>query len=39
MAVCLNQKAVEHEQNLNKGHQYERNSDWSEVQPSAEEEN
>ena len=39
MAVCLNQKAVEHEQNLIKGHQYERNSDWSEVQPSAEEEN
>ena len=39
MAIRLNQDAVEHAQNLIKGRQYERNSDWSEAQPSAEEEN
>jgi hypothetical protein len=39
MAIRLNQQAVEHAQNLIKGHQYERNSDRSEAQPSAEEEN
>jgi hypothetical protein len=39
MAIRLNQQAVEHAQNLIKGRQYERNSDWSEAQPSAEEEN
>jgi hypothetical protein len=39
MAIRLNQEAVEHAQNLIKGRQYERESDWSEVQPSAEEEN
>ncbi len=39
MAIRLNQEAVEHAQNLIKGRQYERNSDWSEAQPSAEEEN
>jgi hypothetical protein len=39
MAIRLNQDAVEHAQNLIKGWQYERNSDWSEAQPSAEEEN
>jgi hypothetical protein len=39
MATRLNQQAVEHAQNLIKGRQYERNSDWSEAQPSAEEEN
>ena len=39
MAIRLNQQAVEHAQNLIKGRQYERNSDWSEAQPSAQEEN
>jgi len=39
MAIRLNQEAVEHAQNLIKGHQYERDSDWSEAQPSADEEN
>jgi len=39
MAIRLNQEAVEHAQNLIKGRQYKRNSDWSEAQPSAEEEN
>jgi hypothetical protein len=39
MAFRLNQEAVEHAQNLIKGRQYERNSDWSEAQASAEEEN
>jgi hypothetical protein len=39
MAVLLNQEAVEHTQNLIKGRQYERNSDCSEAQPSAEKEN
>jgi len=35
MAIRLNQEAVEHAQNLIVGRQYERESDWSEVQPSA----
>jgi hypothetical protein len=39
MAIRLNQDAVEQAQNLIKGRQYERNSDWSEAQPSAQEEN
>jgi hypothetical protein len=39
MAIRLNQEAVEHAQNLIKGRQCERDSDWSEAQPSAEEEN
>ena len=39
VAIRLNQQAVEHAQNLIKGRQYERNSDWSEAQPSAQEEN
>ena len=39
LTIHLNQQAVEHAQNLIKGRQYERNSDWSEAQPSAEEEN
>ena len=39
MAIRLNQEAVEHAQNLIKGRQYERESDWSEAQPSAQEEN
>ncbi len=39
MAIRLNQEAVDHVQYLIKGRQYERNSDWSEAQPSAEEEN
>lgn len=39
MAIRPNQEAVEQAQNLIKGRQYERNSDWSEAQPSAEEEN
>ena len=39
MAIRLNQQAVEHAQNFIKGRQYERNSDWSEAQPSAQEEN
>jgi hypothetical protein len=39
MAIRLNQEAVDYAQNLIKGRQYERNSDWSEAQPSAEEEN
>jgi hypothetical protein len=39
MAIHLNQQAVEHAQNLIKGRQYERESDWSEAQPSAEVEN
>ena len=39
MAFRINQEAVEHAQNLIQGQQYERNSDWREVQASAEEEN
>ena len=39
MAIRLNQEAVENAQNLIQGWQYERNSDWSETQPFAEEEN
>jgi hypothetical protein len=39
MAIRLNQEAVGHAQNLIKGRPYERNSDWSEAQASAEEEN
>ena len=39
MAIHLNQEAVEHAQNLIKGRQYERESDWSQAQPSAEVEN
>jgi hypothetical protein len=39
MAIRLNQQAVEHAQNLIKGRQYERNSEWSEAQLSAQEEN
>lgn len=39
MAFRLNQQTVEHAQNLIKGRQYERNSDWSEAQPSAQGEN
>ena len=39
MAIRLSQDAVEHAQNLIQGRQYERDSDWSEAQPSAEEEN
>jgi hypothetical protein len=39
MAIRLNQEAVDHAQNLIKSRQYERNSDWSEAQASAEEEN
>jgi hypothetical protein len=39
MAIRLNQQAVEHAQNLIKGRQYERNSGWSQAQPSTEEEN
>jgi hypothetical protein len=38
MAIRLNQQAVEHAQNFIKDRQYERNSDWSEAQPSAQEE-
>jgi hypothetical protein len=37
--IRLNQEAVGHAQNLIKGRPYERNSDWSEVQASEEEEN
>ena len=39
MAIHLNQEAVEHAQNLIKGRQYEGESDWSEAQPSAQQEN
>jgi hypothetical protein len=39
MAIRLNQDALEHAQNLIKGRQYERDSDWSEAQPSSEVEN
>jgi hypothetical protein len=39
LAIRPNQDAVEHAQNLIKGRQYEWSSDWSEAQPSAEEEN
>ena len=39
MAIRLSQDAVEHAQNLIQGRQYERKRDWSEAQPSAEEEN
>ena len=39
MAIRLNQEALENAQDLIKGRQYEKNSDWSEAQPSAEEEN
>ena len=39
MAIHLNQEALEHAQNLIKGRQYERQSDWSEAQPSAHQEN
>ena len=35
----LNQEGLERAQNLIKGRQYEKDSDWSEAQPSAEEEN
>jgi hypothetical protein len=38
MAIRLNQGGAEHAQNLIMGRQYE-DSDWSETQPSAEEEN
>jgi hypothetical protein len=37
MAIRLNQEAVDHAQNLIKSRQYDRNSDWSEALPSAEE--
>jgi hypothetical protein len=37
MAIRLNQEAVEHAQNLIKGRPYERNSDLSEAQASADE--
>jgi hypothetical protein len=39
MAFRLNQEAVEHALNLIQGQQYETDSDWREVQASAEEEN
>jgi hypothetical protein len=39
MAIRLNQEAVEHAGNLIQGRQYERNSDWSEAQASAQEAN
>jgi hypothetical protein len=39
MVIYLNQQSVEHAQSLIQGRQYETNSDWSEAQPSAEEEN
>jgi hypothetical protein len=39
MAIRVNQEAVEYAENLIKGRQYDKNSDWSEAQPSAEEEN
>jgi len=39
MAIRVNQQAVGHAENLIKGRQYERNSDWSEAQPSAQEGN
>src|SRR5918998_3281526 len=39
MAIRLDQQAVEYAQILIKGRQYERNGDWSEAQPSAQEEN
>ena len=39
MAVKVNDNAVTHAENLIKGRQYERDSDWSEAQPSAEDEN
>ena len=39
MAIRLNQEAVEHAQNLIKDRQYERNSDWSQAQTSAQKEN
>lgn len=39
MAIRANQEAIEYAENLIKGRQYERNSDWSEAQPSSEEEN
>jgi hypothetical protein len=39
MAIRANQDAIEHAENLIKGRQYERDSDWSEAQPSSEDEN
>jgi hypothetical protein len=39
VAIRVNQEAVEHAENLIKGRQYARNSDWSEAQPSSEVEN
>ena len=39
MAIRLNQDALDRAQNLIKGRQYEKDSDWSEAQPSADEEN
>src|SRR5215207_2792284 len=39
MAIRVNPEAVEHAGNLIQGRQYETDSDWSEAQASAEEEN
>ena len=39
MAVKVNDKAVEHAEKIIKGRHYERDSDWSEAQPSPEDEN
>ena len=39
MAIRVNQEAVEHADSLITGLQYEKNSDWSEAQPSSEDEN
>lgn len=39
MTIRVNQRGVEHARNLIKGRQYELESDWSEAQPSTQEEN
>lgn len=39
MAIRVNEQAREHAGNLIQGRQYERESDWSEAQPSTEQEN
>jgi len=39
VAIRVNQEALEHAENLIKGRQYEKESEWSQAQPSADEEN
>jgi len=39
VAIRVNREALEHAENLIKGRQYEKESEWSQAQPSADEEN